>query len=456
MAFDNRDSIDFGKENIPKLFRSIFIPTVLGMLFNAVFVLTDGVFIGHGVGAAGLASVNLVAPIMMAITGLGMMFGSGCAVVAAIHLAQSKVKVARINITQSFIACLLLSLLLVLFFYTCPQLVFRILGVSDSLHELAMDYYLWFLPTCVFLMIQIWGEFVIRLDGSPRYVMCANIIPAVINIILDYTFIFPCNLGLKGAALATDIGCGVGAVMTLFYMFFLRKQLSFYPLKMTRTSNRLAARNIGYMIRLGFAAFLSELAISVMMLAGNIAFAKQLGDAGVAAYSVICYLFPVVNMIYIAVAQSAQPIISFNYGAKQEKRVHDAFRYSLIVSLLIGALATLIFFLFTSSMVSAFIESTDRAHILAVGGLPWYSLSFVFIAFNVAAIGYFQSVEKITMASLMMTLRGIVLPVVAFLFLPMIIGEMGLWLAIPMAEMFTTLVELIYFVFLRREIAKDE
>ena len=112
MAFDNRDNIDFGKENIPKLFRSIFIPTVLGMLFNAVFVLTDGVFIGHGVGAAGLASVNLVAPIMMIITGLGMMFGSGCAVVAAIQLAQSKVKVARINITQSFIACLLLSLLL--------------------------------------------------------------------------------------------------------------------------------------------------------------------------------------------------------------------------------------------------------------------------------------------------------------------------------------------------------
>ncbi len=456
MAFDNRDSIDFGKEDIPRLFRSIFIPTVLGMLFNAVFVLTDGIFIGHGVGADGLASVNLVAPIMMVITGLGMMFGSGCAVVAAIHLAQGKLKAARINVTQSFIACLLLSTLLLILFYVIPKPVLHILGVSHTLEPLAMDYYLWFLPTCVFLMIQIWGEFVIRLDGSPRYVMCANIIPAIINIVLDYTFIFPCNLGLKGAALATDIGCGVGAVMTLFYMFFLRKQLSFYPHKMTRTSNRLAARNIGYIIRLGFAAFLSELAISVMILAGNMAFAKQLGDAGVAAYSVICYLFPVVNMIYIAVAQSAQPIISFNYGAKQEKRVHAAFRYSLVVSLLVGALATLVFCLFTSSVVSAFIESADWAHILAVRGLPLYSISFVFIAFNVAAIGYFQSVEKITMASLMMTIRGIVLPVVAFLLLPMIIGETGLWLAIPIAEVVTMMVELIYFVFLRREIAKNE
>lgn len=456
MAFDNRDSIDFGKENIPKLFRSIFIPTFLGMLFNAVFVLTDGIFIGHGVGANGLASVNLVAPIMMVITGLGMMFGIGCAVVAAIHLAQGKVKVARINITQSFLACLLISIVLLLVLYTCPKTVFRILGVTEGLTSMAMDYYLWFLPTCVFLMIQIWGEFVIRLDGSPRYVMCANIIPAIINIVLDYTFIFPCHLGLKGAALATDIGCGVGAAMTLYYMFFLREKLSFYPYKFSKTSHRLAIRNIGYMVRLGFAAFLSEFAISVMILAGNIAFAKSLGDAGVAAYSVICYLFPVVNMIYIAVAQSAQPIISYNYGAKQAQRVKDTFRYSVLVSLLIGVIATLIFFLLATPVVSAFIESTEGAHTLAVRGLPLYALCFVFIAFNVSAIGYFQSVEKATMATSMMVLRGILLPILAFIFLPMMIGETGLWLAIPISEALTALVEIIYFVLLRREIAKNE
>ena len=221
--FDNRDSIDFRAENIPALFRSIFIPTLLGMLFNAAFTLTDGIFVGHGVGAEGLACINLVAPIMMVITGLGMMLGIGCSVVAAIHLAKDNVKAARINVTQSYLAAIAGAAVLSVVFYAAPHRVLSLLGVSEQLMVLAREYYLWFIPTCVFLMLQIVGEFVIRLDGSPKYAMYANIIPALVNIGLDYTFILPCGWGLRGAALATDIGTGLGALMALYYMFFRAK-----------------------------------------------------------------------------------------------------------------------------------------------------------------------------------------------------------------------------------------
>lgn len=96
-----KDSIDFGSMEIPKLFRKLLIPTVLGMVFSAVFVITDGIFVGRGIGSDALAAVNITAPLFLISTGVGLMFGVGASVVASIHLAQGKVKAARINVTQA-------------------------------------------------------------------------------------------------------------------------------------------------------------------------------------------------------------------------------------------------------------------------------------------------------------------------------------------------------------------
>ena len=432
--FDNRDNIDFGKTKIPQLFSKLFVPTLLGMLFNVAFMLTDGIFVGRGVGPEGIACVNLVAPIMMIVTGVGMMFGIGSTVVAAIHMAQDNEKAARINITQAYMACVIVALLLGTVFYCFHSPILHLLGVSISLLAEAREYYLWFIPTCLFLMFQLVGEFVIRLDGAPRYAMYANIIPALVNIILDYLFIFPCHMGLKGAALATDIGTAIGAGMTLYYMLFSAKSLSFYRIKHTTTSLRLTLRNIGYMTRMGLSALIGELAISVMILTGNHLFGHYLGDDGIAAYSVICYLFPVVYTIYCAVAQAAQPIISYNYGAHLTTRVNHTLRYSLRFSLLFGLAATLLFCLTPSMIISIFINPISGAFQLASRGLPLYSLGFVFMAFNMSAIGYFQSTEKAAAASTLMLLRGVIFLVAAFITLPLLAGTAGLWLAVPVAE----------------------
>lgn len=442
MAFDNRDSIDFGKSDISRLFRSIFIPTLFGMLFNMAFTLTDGIFVGHGVGPEGIACVNLIAPIMMFITGLGMLFGVGGTVVAAIHLSQDNPKAARINVTQAFLGGMATTLLIGLLLYVFPNSIMRLLGISARLMPMAREYYLWFVPTCLLLMFQILGEFVIRLDGAPRYAMYANIIPAVINIILDYVFIFPCGWGLKGAALATDIGVGIGAIMVFHYMNFKPKHLAFYHLKCSWTSLLLTLRNIRYMLKLGLSAFIGELAISVMMLTGNLVFGKYLGDNGIAAYSVICYLFPVVYMVYSAVAQSAQPIISYNHGAGQYDRVRHTFRHSVTVSMVFGFAITLIFCLLSKSIIAVFLGCETEAFALASQGLPLFALGFVFVAYNVSAIGYCQSTEQANFATLLMSLRGIILLVPAFLLLPRIIGMRGLWLAVPVAEMVTMLTAL--------------
>lgn len=441
--FDNRDSIDFGKAEIPRLFRSIFVPTLLGMLFNMAFIITDGIFVGHGVGAYGLASINLIAPIMTLINGIGMMFGVGVSVVAAIHMAKNNLKAARINVTQSFIGASIVGVLIGTVCYCFPNLILNLIGVSSTLFESTKEYYLWFLPTCLLLLVQTLGMFVIRLDGSPRYAMMSNIVPAVVNIAMDYILIFPCGMGLKGAALATDIGQACGVVLVLFYMLSMPRSLRFYRLKASATSLRLTLRNVGYMVKVGFSGFLGELAVSALMMTGNIMFGRYLGDDGVAAYSIICYLFPLIYMTYTAIAQSAQPIISYNYGAASHDRVHKTLRHSLMIAIVIGALFSMAFILFPQSIVGIFIASKGGTYALASQGLPYFSVGFIFMAVNICYIGYLQSIERPRLATLYTMLRGILFMVANFILFPMAMGNVGLWIAVPCSELFTLAVILI-------------
>lgn len=447
--FDNRDSIDLAHANIKQLFSSFFFPTLLGMLFNMAFIFTDGIFVGHGIGDYGLASINLIGPIMMLINGVGMMLGIGSSVVAAIHLSHGNIKAARINITQAFAAGIGFSILIGAFCYLSPDTVLSLLGVSETLYPHAFEYYAWFLPTCLLNMVTTIGLFAIRLDGSPRFAMFSNIIPAIINGILDYIFIFPFQWGLMGASLATDIGGFVGMCMVLSYMCFKSKKLRFYQIKLSPTSLRLALRNIGYIIKVGASGLVGELAVAVMMLTGNIVFMRHIGEEGVAAYSIACYLFPLVYMVYTAVAQSAQPIISFNHGTGEHYRVRGTLRFSLEVAVLLGLLISSLFFFFAPTVVSCFLNTDTHAYTLSSDGLPYYATGFVFMAVNICIVGYLQSTERSVAAIIFTLLRGVVFLVAAFLTLPEIIGTAGLWLAIPVAECLTALCIATYFVKVR-------
>ena len=442
--YDNRDHIDFAHTDIGRLFSSMFFPTLLGMLFNMAFIFTDGIFVGHGIGGHGLAAINLIGPIMMLINGLGMMLGVGASVVSAIHLAHDNVKAARINVTQAFTAGIVCSVLIGTVCYLFPDTVLTLLGADGTLYPFAREYYIWFLPTCLLNMVTEIGMFAIRLDGSPRFAMLSNIIPAVINIVLDYLFIFPMQWGLMGASLATDLGGLVGTGMVIYYMCFRAKTLRFYRVKMSATSLRLSARNIGYMTRMGLSGFVGEIAVAVMMLTGNWVFKQHLGDDGVAAYSVSCYLFPLVYMIYSAVAASAQPIISFNHGAGERKRVHSTLRFSLLVAIVLGLAVSSLFYFFAPTVVSCFLSTGAPAYTLAAKGLPYYAMGFLFMAINVCVVGYLQSIERAGLAILFTLMRGIVFLVAAFLVLPHFLAVPGLWLAIPTAEALTTLCVMVF------------
>lgn len=436
----DRDKLDFANDKIGPLFRALFFPTLVGMIFNSALTLIDGIFVGQGVGAEGIAAVNIVAPIYMVATGIGLMFGIGSSVVASIRLSENKVKVARIIMTQAFIVGLVLVGLIAIGSLAFPRQVVHLLGCSALLEENAVSYLLWLLPALLFVSIQSVGMMLIRLDGSPKYAMSVQIVAAVVNIVLDWYMVFPLGWGVMGAALATSIACAAGGVMVLVYFLRFPNKLRFYPLKWSMTSLLLTLRNTGYMVRIGFATFLTELAMSVMMLTGNYMFISMLGEDGVAAFAIACYLFPVVFSISNAVAQSAQPIISYNYGAHLPERISRTLRISLFTAIICGISVMVCLWLGATGVVRMFLAPQENAYNLAVEGLPLYAVCAVFFAVNIAFIGYYQSIEKAMVSIVYTLLRGILFLVPCFILLPRLIGVPGLWLAIPAAELLTCIV----------------
>lgn len=436
----NRIEMDFGKTGIPALFSRMLYPTLAGMLFSVLFTITDGIFVGRGLGSDALAAVNIAAPLFLISTGFGLMFGMGASVMASINISAGKIRAARINMTHALIASSAIMITATALILAFPESVLTILGCSERLMPLALDYIYGFVPFITFNMLICATGFFVRLDGAPKYAMACAITAASINIILDYLFIFEWGWGMFGAALATGIGTAIGTVMLIAHLCRRRITMRFAGIKFCRRTLTLARRQVAQMCRLGVSSLLSEVAVASMMLCGNYVFIRLTGEDGVAGFSIACYFFPIVYMIYNSIAQSAQPIISFNYGAANMRRVNLCLMLALYTALTCSVVLTSATMLFSRPIVAMFIDRSSPAFEIAANGLPLFAVGFIPFAVNLISIGYFQSIEATATANTITILRGYVLVALSFIVMPMLYGQNGAWLAVPAAEIATLMV----------------
>lgn len=438
-----RDAIDFEKENTGVLFRRMLIPTLISSVFSMVMTISDGIFVGHGIGSSALAAVNIVAPLWLIGSGIGLMFGMGASVVASIHLAKNKLKAARINLTQSILFSSLLLAVIAVVVCIFRNEVLSLLGCPDDLKSLAILYMSGFIPFLPFNALLLSGTFFIRLDGSPRYAMACTTISAILNLILDYLFIFVFRWGILGAAIATSLGSLVGAAMIIGYLSNGKHKLRFIKIKASRKSMKLTSRNLKYMMHIGLSGLLADASISFMMLCGNYVFGILGGDDLIAAFSVVCYFFPIVFMIYEAVGMSVQPIISYNHAKSREDKKLKALRLAVFTNLGIGIPVCLLAFFFPGIIASLFLPVGTQAYLYTMEGLPLFSLGFIFYAGNMIAIIYYQSIEKANSATTITIMRGFVFMAIAFTLLSYLFGIRGAWLAVPSTEVLTLLLVLL-------------
>ena len=234
--------------------------------------------------------------------------------------------------------------------------------------------------------------------------------------------------------------------MALVYLLFFARTLQIVPLKVSRKSMMLACRNIGYQCKIGSSTLFGELSLGVLVFIGNLVFMHFLSDAGVGAFGIACYYTPFFFMVGNAIAQSAQPIISYNYGVSRWKEIREIRHLLLLTSFIVGCIVAALFLLMPESLVALFVDTSSDAGRIAVNGFPYFATGVVFFIINVAVIGYYQSIENIRIATTLVFLRGLVFLVPCFIFLPQLLGENGIWLAMPLTEILTTAVIVLFSV----------
>ncbi len=432
-----KKQINFGKDSIPSLFCKILIPTLLAMICQSVMIVIDGAFVGHLVGSDALAAINIFAPFWQIITGLGLMLGLGCSVVATIHLSHKKQLAANLNITQAIYVGSFCSLLITFWILLCPEITARTLGASDRLLPYVLDYEKYICLAAVALFLEAIGTLIIRLDGSPKYAMVTSSIPSILNVILDYVFIKELHFGISGAAIATSIGAGVGGIMTIVYLVFLTKNIHVLPIALTKKLCHMTIKNISHHCRLGFAILIGEIAGALMFFIGNLVFLKYMGEDGVAAFSVACYLLPFLFMIANAIAQSSQPIVSFNYGLHQNDRVFEAKKIATMSAIVMGIILTVITAFGATAVTEIFLNRDTPVFDMSVEGLPYFATCAIPFIINVSLIGFYQSIEYDKKAFLFSILRGAIFIIPSFILAPILFGEKGAWLAITFSEILT-------------------
>lgn len=437
-----------------RLFTKMFFPTLLGMFSGSVMNITDGMFVGQRVGSDALAAINIAAPVFMLVTGIALMFGIGASVRASISLAQGKTKEANREITTSLLVAVTVVIMLSVIILLNLDTMAYLFGSTDRLLPLVKEYMLWVTVGMPASCVLFAGMFYVRLDGAPKFAMWCEIIGAGLNILLDYIFIYPFDMGIMGAAIASSLSCLVGALLIMGYLIFFTKRIQLCSLRAAFGRSARWLQTTWQQVKLGLSGFLGEVAISLMLVLGNYVFGSLLGESGVAAYSIACYCSPLFFMINNAIAQSAQPIISYDYGARRWERVRHTLRLVLTVAIVCSVVMVTFIILLTDPLVSLFVKDDPTTHALAVKGMPLFAVDLLFLAVNVTMIGYFQSIKRGTWATVFTTLRGYIFLMFSFIILPLVWGVPGAWLAIPVAEGLTTVCIVLFIFSFKRNVVR--
>ncbi|MGF1732561.1 MATE family efflux transporter [Photobacterium kasasachensis] len=429
--------MDYGHDPIKRLFFNLYWPTLTGMLTMAAYQVADGIIVGYGVGSMALAGISMSFPVLMVAISLAMLVGIGSSMVVAIKLGEGQTseanRIFHYSCSFSILISVVLAGALLVFIDTWVSLLGANADIQPYLKEY-LTYFALFLPT---LFLRFCFSFFLNNDSAPSVSRNANIISSILNVVLDLLFVLVFDWGIKGAAIATGISQTVAVVFMGYHFCLGKKHLSFrhYAVRVIDPEQR---RIFG----LGFPIFISELSGALAFGLLNKTVISQGGSEAGAALATISFTLFFVMKFIVGVAFSVQPLFGFNYGANNPRRIEELLRFSLRFVVVIGMLAYALICLFAEQIVHLFNVVSPEEVELASQALHWFYFGIAFMGANLVFGAYFQSLERVKVATSIAILRGVMLVAAFLMVLPKIFGMTGVWLAIPLAEIVAFIITL--------------
>ncbi|MGL4742050.1 MAG: MATE family efflux transporter [Sarcina sp.] len=425
------------RESEGKLLLKYILPSVGGMLGLSLCILFDTLFIGRKLGSLGIGALNITLPIYSLMSALGLTLGVGGATVLSIYIGKKKFKHINKIFTTAMVGIgILYVFFIIIRIFFMNDLVWG-LGASTQTFAMVKSYLnILIIFSGAYMLLNALNVFV-RNDANPKLVMLAVISTNIVNIILDYVFMYPLNMGIAGAALATSVGQFAGLIVLTAH--FIKKKNTF--------SFDIKCFDIRFMkriIRTGVPSFISGITAGIVIMIFNMVSFKLLGNLGVCAYGVVNNIALIFVAVFNGVAQGIQPLISINYGAKKDERVKIFIRKGRIIMFCIGLVFLFIGFVAPEQMINFFTQTTPELMKLSKEGIYIYFISFVLAGINLLNIGAMQSIEQVRISTVLSVLRGFVYILICLIIFSSIMGMTGVWITIPLVEILTLITFIIY------------
>lgn len=416
------------------------LPTILSSIFSSLYSTVDGIFVAQWVNTDALSAINITMPMIYLSSALGMMFGSGGNALVAKKLGEGKQREAQEDFSLLLLVAFLFSVMLAILCFLFLNPLCHFLGSDDALLTYCRQY---MIPVLISLPFAVFGM-VFQLSfitvGKAGLGAALSVVGGVLNIALDWLFISVFDWGLAGAAVATGIGYAFPSIVGVLWFCINRKQI----LHVVRPKWRW--RTIVDSCVNGSSEMVSVLAFSVVAILFNRILMNLGGSDGVASLTIIWYAQGLFGGLFRGYINGIASVVSYNLGKGDHRQISRVFRISMWTLGITAAVVTGLSYFAGGYVVNFFAKNNAQVEIIALHGFRIVATSFLMMAYNIFASGWFTALNDGKTSAILSFCRTILFMVIPVLILPNIIGMDGVWLSITVGELLSLGMSIYYFL----------
>ncbi len=439
-----------GNAPIGRLMLSMALPAVAAQIINVLYNIVDRIYIGHieGYGELALTGIGVTAPILMMISAFSAFAGMGGAPLASIELGKKNKEEAEKILGSSFTLLLIFSVILMLIFSAFKTPILYAFGASENTITYAEDYISIYLLGTVFVQLALGLNTYISGQGNAKVAMLSVLIGAIANIILDPIFIFGLGMGVKGAALATILSQAFSAVWVVRFLLSSKSVI-----KIRKAYIGLNKSIVGKIAALGVSPFIMQSTESLVMITLNTGLQNYGGDLYVGTMSIMSSVMQLIVVPVQGVAQGAQPIMSYNYGARNYDRVKAVFArmvsVCLVATLLMGGTAVL-----KPEFYAGLFSNNQELVALTCQYMPIYFLGIMIFGIQMGCQTTFMALGQAKVSLFIALLRKVILLIPLAILFPKFMGVQGIYIAEPTADIISVLTTMVLFIITARKVLR--
>ncbi len=438
----------FSKKQTYNQFLKYLFPSIATMIFLSFYTTIDGFFVSRYVNADALASINIIIPITCVFFGVSIMLATGSGALVSIKMGEKDKDGANKLFSFITISLLILGIIMTIGGIVFLEPILRFLGATDKLMPYVKPYGFLTILMTIPMMMKLYFEYYARVDGNPKIALIMSTLGLGLNVIFDYIFIGILDMGILGAGLGTFSSIAISSIVGLVYFISSKSNLKFVKTNIDMKSLFNSCYN-------GSSEMFTELSTGITTFLFNKSLLIIAGENGVAAMSIITYMYYFFIAVYFGITVGVSPIISYNFGAKNKDKINESLRYSFITVAWTSILIFLVSIMCGKYIIGMFTTDID-VYDIASYGIKLFSWGFLMIGLNVFISGYFTAIGNGKVSAIISILRSLIFVTIAVAVLPKFIGISGIWLSIPIAEALTIAFSIYFYAYKGKNVVDNQ